>query len=125
MLPSDATGSGTVPVQHVQSHPGASLTSPKPSLLTIPAEVRVTILRFVLLVDGVVNPYPHHIDLARRAGYGCLPQVNLLQTCSLIYNEASQILYGENVWAMNITSLVLIDDSDIERNWKTPIFWAS
>ncbi|KAL8894872.1 MAG: hypothetical protein Q9207_008379 [Kuettlingeria erythrocarpa] len=131
MSPFNAIDSGTSAVQHVQSQPGASLTSPKHSLLTIPAEVRVTILRFVLVVNDRVIPFPHHMDYPHTIkGYGRLPQVSFLQTNRQIYNEAAEILYGENVWVMNITSLALVDDSnpfieDLERDWKTPLFWES
>ncbi|KAI4182141.1 MAG: hypothetical protein LQ346_006645 [Caloplaca aetnensis] len=66
----------------------------------------------------------------RVKGYGRLPQVNFLQTSSQTYNEAAKILYGENVWVMNITSMVLPDDFNLsfkgsDRDRKAIIFWES
>lgn len=74
-----------------------------PGLLDIPPEVRIMIFRLLLLnPHGLPLPYkpiPSRSLPLRLFLPGSRPSVAILRTCSVIYREAFDILYRENLFS--------------------------
>lgn len=81
--------------------------------MKLPPELRVKILRPLLSVRGVIDPYP---ITSQRSRLRCFPQANLLQLCRIINAEASQILYGENIFKLNLEFEDLVIKSALIKN---------
>lgn len=62
MPPFNATDYRTAATKHAENQLAAFSASTKPNFLTIPTEIRVEMLQSLLLVDGVINPYPQYLD---------------------------------------------------------------
>ncbi|KAF5664123.1 hypothetical protein FHETE_7232 [Fusarium heterosporum] len=96
------------PFEHIpgsSSEVNTKINDPRRSLLTLPAEIRLTIYRHLLvsahlsvlcpIPDGfrIVNEEPFHPESR------LYPQI--LQTCKMINNEATSMLYSENLFRRN------------------------
>ncbi|KAM0350688.1 hypothetical protein ACHAPU_003180 [Fusarium lateritium] len=96
------------PLAHItgsSSEVNTKINDPRHSLLTLPAEIRLSIYRHLLvsthlpvlcpIPDGfrIVNEEPFHPES------GLFPQI--LQTCKMINNEATSMLYSENLFRRN------------------------
>lgn len=119
------------PPQVVDAPVVKSYVPAQPTITGIPVELRLKIYRLVLLVGGVINPYPSYFQGKQKVeGEQALPQVALVHTCRQVYDEAIPILYGENSFRLNVTSADLpvsillgrnhdLEDEWLERFWRT------
>lgn len=84
------------------------------SLLRLPYDIRLQILRYLLRCGGV--QYELCLDTSRLIlfnHYGCQPYPyerhgifpSILETCRLMYDEGSAVLYGENRFKLSRCSL--------------------
>jgi len=73
------------------------------SLRHLPPEVRLLIYAYCLVINGQPIEEPHRYTKAVSSQYPCLPGINsaILQTCRFLYDEASPILYGQNMFLFN------------------------
>ncbi|KAF7714357.1 Uncharacterized protein PECH_001922 [Penicillium ucsense] len=92
-----ATGPGDSPT-HIRARErrrlrdaAAFLPGSRPTLLTLPAEIRNLIYEQVLVADGPITPVKRNAHVS--------PQ--LLRVNKQIYEEARGILYGDNVFALD------------------------
>ncbi|KAL8712056.1 MAG: hypothetical protein Q9225_007013 [Loekoesia sp. 1 TL-2023] len=84
------------------------------TFLSLPPEIRIKIYRPLLLVDGIINPYPSSFQpLLKVKPDQALPQVSFLRTCRTIHDDASPILYGRNIFRLNLQSSDLTGIEDL------------
>lgn len=62
----------------------------RPPFLSLPLEIRLQILRYLVLGEGKI--YPQHPTGKWATQY----HMRILETCSQLYEEASTVFYGEN-----------------------------
>ncbi|KAL4906258.1 hypothetical protein BDW74DRAFT_177275 [Aspergillus multicolor] len=91
-------------------------TSRKPSLLTIPPELRLPIYEILLISrnpKGDISPLNLDVDLPMLKNRYL--HTAILYTCNQIYNEANPILYGANAFhTMTVTPITLIGLSNFQ-----------
>ncbi|KAL8894873.1 MAG: hypothetical protein Q9207_008380 [Kuettlingeria erythrocarpa] len=105
------------------SHPPADTPVAKalflpaePTFTGIPVELRLKIYRLVLVVKGVINPYPGYFQSGQQVEEEqTMPSVALLRTCRQLREEAAPILYGQNTFPLNVTSDDLIASVSLGR----------
>ncbi|KAL9591938.1 MAG: hypothetical protein Q9179_007221 [Wetmoreana sp. 5 TL-2023] len=69
--------------------------------MKLPAEIRVMIYRYCLVIRGEINPYPgyHEPDEVVPTDQD-KPHVALLRVSKAVGIEAKKILYGQNTWRL-------------------------
>lgn len=129
--PSNATISGIGGTADPQLGTRGASAPTKPTFLTLPREVRLEILRLLLIIDSPINPYPAYFYASLKVRPGLsLPQASLLQVCRSIHDEAAILLYGGNTWILDVQSLALsVNDGGLsalfDREWTQSTFWKT